>query len=327
MPVRERPIHTYRPIATAKDPPTTISVQSGKAFRISHGFTTGVETSVVLGALVMRSVISILSLLLVVSCSTDEPGVDAGRNVRDGGTRDVGVIDSGVRDGGMVVRDGGTLDAGEGCGPGTPSFSGLPDEFGVESSENFYELRILNSGAGALEIELLGIFSNDPTTVDDFTIAECPSFPCVFEPGVCGGEAHVLSLRYLDDEGTGSDRATLRFLTNVPSRPMVDVELVAVRPPCFFPQPIITVETSSPTVGQAVRANALASTPGGMRIVMWEWKWLFSPQPAPRFVGQRTPEVEFTPTVPGMYFLGLDVVNDCGAMSQGPASAMILVEP
>lgn len=290
----------------------------------------------------MRKVLYILSLPALVSCTTDTLGLDAGPTPRDAGTapRDGGQRDGGTapRDGGPMLYDagvdGGVVDAGferdGGCGPGTPQVDHDPFIVIFHGPQIDQDLTLRNLQTGGLEIEIVGVRSDEPESVNDFIVVGCETFPCTLEPAICGGDERVLPMRYLNDDGSNTDVAELELQTNSPGTETVIVQLQGLRSKCAGPQPVINVVTANPTVGQPVQIEALSTNPGGFpglpaQITTWNWTWIFAPEP-PVITGQGTPQIEFTPSVGGMYFLQLSVENDCwaGAIS---ANVMINVSP
>lgn len=192
-------------------------------------------------------------------------------------------------------------------------------------------LTVLSTGFGDCVVERIDVLE-DNESKDDFTVdlPQCSGgLPCTVNvtlPPMVG--SLDIPITYDNNDISTTDSVNLHVYTNDPGNPDQIVILQAMDDPCFFPQPVIEVETERPCVGEPVTVNARMSGPGGdgmnTQLVSWDWKWLFSPDPA-EFVPQNMDFTTFIPQADGMYFLGLDVVNDCGAMSQQPASEMILV--
>lgn len=192
-------------------------------------------------------------------------------------------------------------------------------------------LTILSTGFGDCVIERIDILE-DNSSKDDFTI-DLP---------VCGGQVPCtinetlppmsgrfdIPITYDNNDISTTDTVNLHVYTNDPGNPDQIVILEAMDDPCFFPIPIIEVETMRPCVGEPVTINADMSMPGGdgmtTTIVGYTWSWLFAPPPEPQF-SQQMSTTTFIPERDGVYFLGLDAINSCGAMSQSQATEMINV--
>ncbi len=203
--------------------------------------------------------------------------------------------------------------------------------------------RVCNIGSGDLmvtQIELLGPdMSPSHPSVDDFTItmpAACGTLPC--NPGFnlcpptragCMDPCEDMEICYANNDVSSTDLANMVFTSNDPASPMTAVVLDAADDPCLTPAPVITVETAEPCVGQPVMVSATASNPGGAMggggtIVAWSWDFLFA-SPVPNYMPPDTESTLFIPEGAGLHILNLDVINDCGAMSQTPGQEQILV--
>ena len=193
------------------------------------------------------------------------------------------------------------------------------------------DLQVLSTGFGDCVVERLDILE-DNASKDDFTIdlPQCSGgLPCtlgVTLPPMVG--QLDIPITYDNTDISTTDSVNLHVYTNDPGNPDQIVILQAMDDPCFYPNAIIEVETERPCVGMPVRVNALNSDPGGngmtTTITSFRWHWLFAPDQA-QFAPQGMDFTTFIPGRDGMYFLGLEVVNDCGAMSQSPGTEMINV--
>lgn len=201
------------------------------------------------------------------------------------------------------------------------------------SNVGFGDLRVLR-----LSITGPGGDASHPS-VDDFSIQGCATLPCM--PGTllcapsqqgCVNSETSFTITYDNNDNSQTDLAELRIETNDPTDPEHIVVLSAQDVPCFFPSPVVTVVTAEAKVGMPVEVSALSSDPGGApgmpgSIVDYQWFWLFTPGAAPSFTSQGMPNTTFVPERFGAHVLGLHVRNDCGAMSQTPASETITVQP
>lgn len=193
-------------------------------------------------------------------------------------------------------------------------------------------LQILSTGFGDCVVERIDILE-DNASKDDFTMDTtiCPSgLPCTINRTLPAQTGSMdIPITYENNDISTTDTVNLHVYTNDPGNPDQIVILEAMDDPCFFPVPIIEVTTMRPCVGQPVMVNADMSQPGGngmsTTITAYEWKWLFAPPPEPEFAPQGMSFTTFIPEKDGVYFLGLDVVNSCGATSQRTATEMINV--
>lgn len=211
--------------------------------------------------------------------------------------------------------------------------------------ERCLPLTIRNVGYGDLTVQRFDISGpgGDPAhpSVDDFRIQECASgLPCTPSPAIvlcpptrpgCTTPSTNITVCYLNNDNSTTDLAELKVDTTDPTDPNHTIVLSAEDVPCFFPSPVITVETAAPTEGQEVCVNANASDPGGVpaagaTIISYEWSWVFSRSvPPPAFTPNDQARVCFTPTTAGVHILNLHVTNSCGSRSQSPGSETITV--
>lgn len=211
-------------------------------------------------------------------------------------------------------------------------------------------LTIRNVGSGNLIVNQLQItgpaspaFPNgDPNhrSVDDFRIttpSNCGTLPCnpalnLCPPNLvgCAMSSAQVCIEYRNNDISSSDLAVLNISSNDPANPIYNLVLDASDVPCLFPTGAITVSTPRPCVGQPVMVSGASSSPGGPPggsaiIVDYQWSFLFPPPPVPALNPNGTAMTSFTPTRGGVYFLGLQVTNDCGGVSQQQAQEMINV--
>lgn len=206
-------------------------------------------------------------------------------------------------------------------------------------------LTISNTGFGNLiinELEMVGPGGErDHPAVDDFTIDGIPACsannPC--DPGInlcpptdmaCENSTYELCFTYDNNDISTTDQVSLIIRSNDPANPDYTVVLQASDVPCFFPTPIITVETERPCVGQPVRLNATASDPGGdasgsTTISLYDWSFAFAQPPTPIFMPADMENTLFIPERGGLYIINLELENSCGARSQGAAQEQIIV--
>ena len=164
------------------------------------------------------------------------------------------------------------------------------------------------------------------------------SNPC--DPGIslcpptnpaCMNSSTQLCFIYDNNDISTTDRVNLLIRSNDPVSPEVRVVLDATDVPCFFPTPIITVETDRPCVGNPVRLSASGSAPGGdasgmTTISSYNWRFLFAQPPNPAFMPADQADTLFIPERGGVYIIALDLVNSCGAMSQPAGQETINVQ-
>jgi hypothetical protein len=197
-------------------------------------------------------------------------------------------------------------------------------------------LTISNVGFGDLiidEVEMLGSdnTANHPS-VDDFEIegiAACAGTnKC--DPGItlcppgdpsCTTSSTQLCVVYDNNDISVTDLVNFLIRSNDPVTPEIKVVLDATDVPCFFPTPVITVETPRPCMGQPVRINADSSDPGGdasgnTTITRYSWSWFFAQPPNPTFMPADQSGSLFIPERGGVYIIRLDLENSCGARSQ-----------
>lgn len=203
---------------------------------------------------------------------------------------------------------------------------------------------VSNVGFGDLSLLRLEITgpSNDPThpSADDFQIVECNNQnPCTRTDMLCppslatcapAASQTQFTISYQNNDISTTDLAELHIRSNDPSDMEHTVVLSAQDMPCFFGTPVISVNTPRPCVGMPVEVSGELSQPGGTgstTITQYDWSWFFTPAAAPTFAPNGTAAAvsSFTPTESGTYILGLDVLNDCGARSQAPATETINV--
>ena len=197
-------------------------------------------------------------------------------------------------------------------------------------------LTISNVGYGDLvvdEVEMLGPGDDAAhPSVDDFEIegiAACAGTnKC--DPGItlcpptnpnCASSSAQLCVVYDNNDISTTDLVNLAIRSNDPVSPEIKVVLDATDVPCFFPTPVITVETQRPCVGQPVRINATSSDPGGdasgsTTISSYAWSFFFAQRPEPSFMPADQETSLFIPERGGVYILRLDLENSCGARSQ-----------
>lgn len=208
----------------------------------------------------------------------------------------------------------------------------LPDDQAPPYPPRTETLTVLSTGFGDCVVERLDILE-DNTSKDDFTI-DLPvcngTVPCSVNATLPPQSGSLdIPITYDNTDISTTDTVNLHVYTNDPGNPDQIVILEAMDDPCFFPMPIIEVTTPRPCVGEAVNVNADMSQPGGdgmtTTIIGYTWKWLFAPSPQPQFAPQGMSFSNFIPEKDGVYFLGLEMVNSCGAMSQAPATEMINV--
>ncbi|MBI2374478.1 MAG: choice-of-anchor D domain-containing protein [Deltaproteobacteria bacterium] len=208
------------------------------------------------------------------------------------------------------------------------------------------ELVVSNVGYGDLEIQRLLIVGPAPeedpmhSSVNDFTIQGCTANPCpqsevLCAPGSpgCAVSAKTYTIVYKNDDASQTDLVSLKISTNDPVNPEWTVVLSANDVPCLFPTPVITVETPSNErkVGDPIIVSGTSSTPGsGTSIVDYRWDFAFAPAAFP-VITEVTPgdksRISFVPGTTGLYILGLDVTNNCGAASQRTKTERINVAP
>lgn len=197
-------------------------------------------------------------------------------------------------------------------------------------------LTISNVGYGDLVINELEMLGSDDTathpSVDDFEIegiASCAGTnKC--DPGItlcpptnpgCTNSSTQLCIVYDNNDISTTDLVNLLIRSNDPVTPELKVVLDANDIPCFFPTPVITVETPRPCKGQPVRVNATSSAPGGAAtggttITSYAWSWLFAQPPNPTFMPADAESTLFIPEKGGLYIIRLDLENSCGSRSQ-----------
>lgn len=137
---------------------------------------------------------------------------------------------------------------------------------------------------------------------------------------------------YNNNDSSTTDLAELHIESNDPLNDDHILVLSAQDVPCFFPTPIITVDSNELKVGTEILVNARSSDAGGVpgsmgTLVDYQWAWLFTPGAPPTFTSQGTSGTSFTPTRHGSHVLGLTVTNSCGSSSQTPASENITIQP
>lgn len=205
-------------------------------------------------------------------------------------------------------------------------------------------LNISNVGYGDLLVNQLNILgpggdAGHPS-VDDFKVtmpSNCGTLPCnpmldLCPPSLatCVASLAQICIEYRNNDISSTDLAELHISSNDPANPEVVIVLSAGDVPCLFPTGAITVSTPRPCVGQPVMVSGATSSPGGppggsATIVDYQWSFLFPPPPVPALNPNGTAMTSFTPTRGGVYFLGLQVTNDCGGVSQQQAQEMINV--
>lgn len=207
-------------------------------------------------------------------------------------------------------------------------------------------LVLSNVGYGDLKISSLEIRGpgGDPMhpSVLDFSIMECMGMPapataqscdpmltlCPPSNPACTTSARTFHIVYKNLSIFEREFVELHIRSNDPADLDHVVVLEARDIPCLFPNPVIRVDTARPCRGQPVTVTGRASTPGptmGATVTRYEWSWLFSPSPIPDFMPPEGIQVTFTPQTSGIYLLGLDVTNSCGARSQNPQSETLNV--
>jgi len=202
--------------------------------------------------------------------------------------------------------------------------------------------KIINIGYGELTISQLALVGPgaDPAhpSVDDFDLTECngqnPCNPnivlCSPSQAGCVNSETTLNVVYSNNDNSTTDLAELRITSNDPADSEHILVLSAQDVPCLFPTPVITVTSTVIEVGATVNVHAITSDPGGApgnpgMLVDYQWQWLFTPGAPPVFDSQGTVATSFATTVAGAHILGLNVVNDCGSMSQTAANETISV--
>lgn len=206
-------------------------------------------------------------------------------------------------------------------------------------------LTVSNTGFGELIIDRLEMSGPDGAldhaSVDDFTVDGIPACsgtnPC--DPGInlcpptdpgCMSSSMQLCFTYANNDISTTDLIAVSLRTNDPANPDYRVVLDAKDDPCFFPTPVVTVETTRPCVGQPVRVNATASSPGGVQggmtsITKYEWDFGFAQPPTPIFMPDDAESTLFIPERGGLYIINLNLENSCGARSQAPAQEQLIV--
>lgn len=193
---------------------------------------------------------------------------------------------------------------------------------------NITELRLVGPGGDASH-----------PSVDDFSIMGCTSNVC--NPGTmlcpptlagCTVSSHSYTIIYDNNDNSTTDLAELHIISNDPTDRDHILVLSAQDVPCFFPTPIIVVESMELKVGEEVLVNGRQSDAGGVpgqpaTLVDFQWSWLFTPGAPPAFTSQGTSGTSFIAQRHGSHVLGLQVTNDCGASSQTPASENITIQP
>jgi len=203
------------------------------------------------------------------------------------------------------------------------------------------QLRISNVGYGDLVVQRMTITGpsgdTDHPSRDDFTFADGCANPCdrlvtLCPPSntSCTNNQIAVAIDYENNDISTVDFAELHIASTDPANPEHILVLSAEDQPCFYPTPVITVETTTPCKGMPVTVHAMMSQPGGSggsgaAIVSYEWQWLFTPAAAPVFSPNGMVSTTFVPSDGGVYVLALDVKNDCGGESQAPASETLLV--
>ncbi len=215
-----------------------------------------------------------------------------------------------------------------------------------DGRERREELIVSNVGFGDLVIQRFSIVGPAPeedpmhSSVNDFTIEGCAANPCLQNvtlcaPGspACVDSSKTFGIVYKNDDASQTDLVSLRISTNDPVNPEWTVVLSANDVPCLFPTPVITVETPSNDrkVNQPIIVSGASSTPGsGASIVDYRWDFAFAPAAFPTIMeviaGDKS-RISFVPATTGLYILGLDVTNDCGAASQRTKTERINVAP
>ncbi len=216
----------------------------------------------------------------------------------------------------------------------------LPDPPIPPREESFV---VRNEGFGDLTIDRLSIVGPGGDTshpsVDDFTIMVCNGPSCA--PGTslcppslagCMNSSTSFVVIYNNNDSSTTDLAELHIESNDPLNDDHILVLSAQDVPCFFPTPIITVDSNELKVGTEILVNARSSDAGGVpgsmgTLVDYQWAWLFTPGAPPTFTSQGTSGTSFTPTRHGSHVLGLTVTNSCGSSSQTPASENITIQP
>lgn len=206
-------------------------------------------------------------------------------------------------------------------------------------------LTISNTGFGDLIIDKLEMLGPDDTrthsSVDDFSVDGIPACsaanPC--DPGItlcpptdpgCMSSSMQLCFTYANNDISTTDLIAVVLSTNDPANPEYRVVLDAKDEPCFFPTPVITIETARPCMGQPVMVNATLSGPGGVAggmttITTYEWSFGFAQPPTPIFMPDGVESTLFIPEKGGLYIINLNLENSCGARSQAPAQEQFIV--
>lgn len=209
------------------------------------------------------------------------------------------------------------------------------------------DLVVRNVGFGDLIVTGLNIVgpggSTTHSSVNDFSIVGCSSFPCTPSPEIrlcapgatgCSSSSTRITIVYDNDDASTTDLVELHVSSNDPIDPERIVVLSAEDVPCLPPTPVITIETNPAIRNQQVFVNASASLPGGAAgagttISAYDWDWVFAPSsPAPAIVPEGNgARASFVPTLQGIYVIRLDATNSCGSRSQASDDATIAVSP
>lgn len=200
-------------------------------------------------------------------------------------------------------------------------------------------VQIANVGSGELHVTEARIEAIAQSSLDDFQIAGCSeSGPCALDIRLCPADqpgcmqaVTALELRYVNNDTSQTDQATLVLVSNDPINPEIRVTIDAADNPCFAPSPAVVVTSpSSPRVGEEVILSAEESdwggpagapaTPGDIT-----WQFLFAPGGAPALMEDGV-MARFTPERSGNHILGVEVCNSCGACS-GVHQVQVIVQP
>lgn len=183
-------------------------------------------------------------------------------------------------------------------------------------------LILRNEGCTPLDIDTLDVTApggvGETNARDEFRIRDC-DWPCDPSASLCGRadpscSTLELAIDYANIDAVTDDLAELEVRAVRTDVPATNVVLRALTADCPPPSGSTNVRgPNTPCANQPVFVDFDAASP--LSIAQVQWSWLFARQPIPELEPSRTSTtVRFVPERPGLYILGAEISNACGAV-------------